>query len=79
MSTLRDTNALTSLSPTFPDAEGGWGSTQGMRKDVPVIQTVEGLLLPLMVDNFGLAAAFRGAELLEGVCVACALVILSFP
>lgn len=46
---------------------------------MPVVQTVEGLLSPLMVDDFGLAAAFQGAELLEGVCVACALVILSFP
>lgn len=73
MSTLRDTHSLTSLSPAFPDAEGG------MRKDMPVVQTVEGLLSPLMVDDFGLAAAFQGAELLEGVCVACVLVILSFP
>lgn len=54
--------------------KGAWG-----RMYLWYRQTVEGLLSPLMVDDFGLAAAFRGAELLEGVCVAWALVILSFP
>lgn len=57
MSTLRDTNSLTSLSPTFPDAEEGWRISTGHEEGLPAIQTVEGLLLSLMVDEFGLAAA----------------------
>lgn len=52
------------------------GSTQGMRKDVPVIQTVEGLLLSLMVDDLGLAAA---SEVLNYWKECVWPVLLSFP